>query len=352
MKKLLSAFVATRERIAQFIRAHRIATAVVVAVFLLMLPHVLTSAYHLRVATLVGIYVLLVSGLNVIIGFTGMFSLGHAAFYGIGAYTSAMLATMAGWNFWIALPAAGVVAALFGTLIGLATLRLRRVFLAFTTLGFGEIIRILILNLRNFTRGPMGISGIPVPELFGWRFTGRGYYYLVLALGVFTVASIYRMYHSRVGRALIAIREDETAAASMGINVFGYKVLAFTVGCFFAGIAGSFFAHFQRFISAESFANLESFAIITMLALGGTGSIIGPILGSTILVLIPEIFRFLMQYRGVIYGLTLIVVIVYRPGGLANVKGVFEKPKPPKRPGKNRLALSKRRTAPTIGGTA
>jgi ABC-type lipoprotein export system ATPase subunit len=123
----------------------------------------------------------------------------------------------------------------------------------------------------------------------------------------------------------------------MGVNVFVYKVLAFTLGCFFAGIAGSFFAHFQRFVSADSFANLESFAIITMVALGGTGSIIGPILGATILVVVPEVFRFLAQYRGVIYGLTLIVVIVYRPGGLAGVKGIFEKPKQPKRPGRHRF---------------
>lgn len=344
-------FHTVREHASVFIRRHRLVVSIVIALFLLALPYLLTSAYHLRVATLVGIYVLLVSGLNVIIGFTGMFSLGHAAFYGIGAYTSAMLTTMAGWNFWFALPVAGIVAGVFGTLIGLATLRLRRVFLAFTTLGFGEIIRILILNLRSFTRGPMGISGIPIPRIFGWTFTGRGYYYLILVLAALTVATIYRMYHSRVGRALIAIREDETAASSMGINVFGHKVLAFTVGCFFAGIAGSYFAHFQRYISAESFANLESFAIITMLALGGTGSIIGPILGSTILVLIPEIFRVLMQYRGVIYGLTLIVVIVYRPGGLANVKGVFEKPKLPKRPGKHRFGLGRRQDTVIPGET-
>jgi branched-chain amino acid transport system permease protein len=328
-----------RNRTTAFVDHHKIAVALVAAVFLAALPWLLTSGYHLRVATLVGIYVLLVSGLNVIIGFTGMFSLGHAAFYGIGAYTSAMLTVMAGWSFWLALPMAGIVAGIFGTVIGLATLRLRRVFLAFTTLGFGEITRIVILNWRSFTRGPLGISGIPVPRIFGWTFDGRGYYYLILVLSALTVTAIYRMYHSRVGRSLIAIREDETAASSMGINVFGYKVLAFTVGCFFAGIAGSFFAHFQRYVSAESFANLESFSIITMLALGGTGSIIGPILGSTILVVIPEVFRFLMRYRGVIYGLTLIVVIVYRPGGLANVKGVFEKPKLPRRPsGKKRRA--------------
>lgn len=323
-----------RDTIVGFVRAHRLPVSILTALFLIALPFMLSNAYYLRVATLVGMYVLLVSGLNIIIGFTGMFSLGHAAFYGIGAYTSAMLTVMAGWSFWLALPMAGIVAGLFGTMIGLVTLRLRRVFLAFTTLGFGEITRIVILNWRSFTRGPLGIAGVPVPELFGWSFNGIGYYYLVLVLASLTVLVIYHVYTSRVGRAFIAIREDETAAASMVINVFGYKVLAFTLGCFFAGIAGSFFSHFQRFVSADSFANLESFGIITMVALGGTGSIVGPILGATILVVIPEVFRALAQYRGVIYGLTLIIVIVYKPGGLAGVKGVFEKPKQPRRPGR------------------
>ena len=323
-----------RARITEFARTHRLPVALGVAALLIALPFVLGSAYYIRVATIVGIYVILVSGLNIIIGFTGMFSLGHAAFYGIGAYTSAMLTVFAGWPFWLALPAAGVVAGLFGTLIGLVTLRLRAVFLAFTTLGFGEITRIVILNWRSFTRGPLGIAGIPIPTIFGWQFNGYGYYYLVVVLSALTVGIIYRIYHSRVGRALVAIREDETAAKSMGISVFGYKVLAFTLACFFAGIAGSFFAHFQRFVSADSFANLESFAIITMVALGGTGSIIGPILGATILVVFPEIFRFLAQYRGVIYGLILITVIVVKPGGLAGVKGIFEKPKVPKRQGR------------------
>ncbi len=313
------------------IRSRPVVTAAVVTVFLAVLPFLLGNNYYVRVATIVGIYVILVSSLNIIIGFTGMFSLGHAAFYGIGAYTSAMLTTMAGWNFWLALPVAGIVAGIFGTLIGLATLRLRAVFLAFTTLGFGEITRIVILNWRSFTRGPMGIAGVPIPTLFGWTFDRYGYYYLVVVLAALTVGIIYRVYHSRVGRALVAIREDETAARSMGVNVFGYKVLAFTFACVFAGIAGSFFAHFQRFVSADSFANLESFAIITMVALGGTGSIFGPILGALILVILPEVFRFLAQYRGVIYGLVLILVIVLKPGGLAGVKGIFEKPKTPKR---------------------
>lgn len=333
-----------RDSIRSFVGRHRIATLLATLALVVALPFLLGgNPYWVRVATIVGMYVILVSGLNVIIGFTGMFSLGHAAFYGIGAYTSAMLTTMAGWPFWAALPIAGVVAGLFGTLIGLVTLRLRAVFLAFVTLGFGEIIRIVILNWRSFTRGPLGIAGVPVPNLFGWTFDRYGYYYLAVALSAITVASLYRVYHSRVGRALVAIREDETAAKSMGIHVFGYKVLAFTLGCFFAGIAGSFFAHFQRFVSADSFANLESFAIITMVALGGTGSIVGPIFGALILIVLPELFRPLAEFRGVMYGLILILVIVLKPGGLAGVKGIFEKPKTQKRPGRLKLLFAGRR---------
>ncbi|MFP4329332.1 MAG: branched-chain amino acid ABC transporter permease [Spirochaetaceae bacterium] len=328
---------AFQERLRAFIRRHSRAAFLIATLVVLGMPFLVGgSAYWVRVATIVVMYVILVSGLNVIIGFTGLFSLGHAAFYGIGAYTSAMLTTMAGWSFWAALPLAGIVAGFFGSLIGLVTLRLRAVFLAFVTLGFGEIIRIVILNWRSFTRGPLGIAGVPVPTLFGWTFDRYGYYYLVVVLAAATLASIYRVYHSRVGRAFVAIREDETAARSMGIHVFGYKVLAFSLGCFFAGIAGSFFAHFQRFVSADSFANIESFGIITMVALGGTGSILGPVFGALILIVLPEFFRPLQELRGVMYGLILILVIVLKPGGLAGVKGIFEKPKAQKRPGRRK----------------
>ncbi len=321
-----------RATMAAFSVRYRMPLVLLLLVGIVAFPHVITGPYYIRVATIMGIYVILASSLNIIIGFTGLFSLGHAAFYGIGAYTSALLATQAGVSFWIALPAAGLVAAAFGALIGVATLRLRAVFLAFTTLGFGEITRIVILNWRSFTRGPLGIAGIPVPRFFGTPFTRVSYWYLVAGLAVITVLAVYRVYHSRIGRALVAIREDELAARSMGIHVFGYKVLAFTMACFFAGIAGSFFAHFQRFISADSFLNTESFTIITMVALGGTGSIVGAVVGAVILTLLPEMFRFLVEFRMVLYGLILIMVIVLKPGGIVGVKGVFEKPKSRRKP--------------------
>jgi branched-chain amino acid transport system permease protein len=315
-------------------------------VLVALFPLVFRNQYYIRVGTNVGIAIILASSLNIVIGFTGMFSLGHAAFYGIGAYTSAMLATQLGVSFWLGLPAAALVAGVFGALIGLATLRLRAVFLAFTTLGFGEITRIVILNWRSFTRGPLGIAAIPVPKLFGWLFNREAFYYLVFILAALAVLVAYRLFTSRIGRALTAIREDETAAKSMGINVFGFKVLAFTAACAMAGVAGAFYAHFQRFISADSFVATESFEIITMVALGGTGSISGPVIGAAILELFPEVFRFLAQFRQVIYGLILIVVIVLKPGGLAGVRGIFEKPKTARR---SRLA---RRLAFLAAGTA
>ncbi len=313
-------------RVAGFAKRHRLILMPLLAVFLIAFPHVVRDAYFLRVATVMGIYMILASSLNIIIGFTGMFSLGHAAFYGIGAYTSALLSTRLGVPFWLGLPAAAIVAGAFGSLLGLATLRLRAVFLAFATLGFGEIIRIIILNWRSFTRGPQGIPGVPIPKIFGYTFDRVGYYYLIVILVVLTVMAIQRLYHSRIGRALIALREDEVAAGSMGIHVFGYKMLAFTLACSIAGIAGAFFAHFQRFVSADSFVNLESFAVVTMVALGGTGSIAGPLYGAGILVLFPELFRFLARYRMVIYGLVLVTVIITKPGGIAGVRGIFEKP--------------------------
>ncbi|MCP4398794.1 MAG: branched-chain amino acid ABC transporter permease [bacterium] len=296
-------------------------------ILLLLLPAVL-NPYHLRMAIMVGIYMVLASSLNIIIGFTGMFSLGHGAFYGIGAYTSALLARNFGWSFWITMLLAGLVAGCFGAMIGLATLRLRAIFLAFTTLGFGEITRIIILNWSSVTRGPMGVPGIPIPTLFGMSFKRITYYYLIVVLVLLTLLIVYRLYNSRVGRAFLAIREDELASGNMGINVFAFKTLAFMIACAIAGVAGAYYAHFARYISADQFGSNESFIILTMVALGGTGSILGPLVGACILVLLPEMFRFLAEYRMVLYGLILIGVIVLKPGGILGVKGLFERPEP------------------------
>ena len=291
---------------------------------LLLLPLFITNTYLLRVAIMVGVYVVLASSLNIIIGFTGMFSLGHGAFYGIGAYTSALLAVNFGMTFWLSMPLGGILAAAVGAFLGLSTLHLRHTFLVFGTLAFGEIVRIIILNWNSLTRGPRGIPGVPPPEAFGFVFDGYvAYYYLMFVFTVLVIFLIYRLYKSRIGRAFLALREDERAASSMGVNVFGYKVLAFTLACFFAGLTGAFYAHLATYISADQFGIMESFLILSMVAIGGTGSILGPILGGVLLMLIPEIFRFLAEYRMLFYGVVLILVVVLKPEGIAGIKAFF-----------------------------
>ena len=292
---------------------------------LLAFPLLVSNEYVLRIAVLAGIYVILAASLNVTNGYAGLFSFGHAAFYGIGAYTAAILATSFGVPAWATLPLAGVVAGLFGAAIALPTLRLTGIFLALVTIGFQEIAYLVTLNWVGLTRGPMGIPGIPPPRVLGIELTGnRGYYYLILGLDALVLFLIARIATSRLGRAFVAIREDELAAASIGVPIFRLKVLAFIIATGFAGLAGAFFAHHARFVSADSFRLDETFLILTMLIVGGMGSWIGPIIGAVFLVILPEASRFLAEYRGVVYGLILIAVILFRPEGIAGVPGIIQ----------------------------
>lgn len=282
-----------------------------------VLPLVIASDYIVRILIMSGIFIILTLSLNLVTGYTGQFCLGWAAFYGIGAYTSALLVMKAGLSFWLAMPLAGVMSALFGIVLGIPTLRLKDIYLAITTLGFGEIIRLIMLNWTDLTRGSMGLPGIPAPSIFAYEFSSNlPYYYLILFLVLFTVFSVRRIIDSRVGRALIAIREDDLAAKSMGIDITGYKVLAFAVGAFFAGIAGSFYAHYASFIDPHSFAFTESIAILAMVVLGGMGSIWGSILGAVVLTIAPEALRELSDYRMIIFGAIMMVVMLVRPQGM------------------------------------
>lgn len=288
------------------------------------LPLFVRSEYILRIAVYAGIYVILASSLNITNGYTGLFSFGHAAFYGIGAYTAAILATRAGFPFWLTLPLGGAVAGIFGTAIALPTLRLTGIFLALVTIGFQEITYLVILNWISLTRGPMGIPGIPPATIRGLALVGnREYYYLILVLDVIVLFVLSRIVTSRLGRSFVAIREDELAAQSAGIAAFPTKVLSFVIATFFAGIAGAFYAHYARFVSADSFRLDETFVILTMLIVGGMGSLLGPVIGAVFLVVLPEASRFLAEYRGVVYGLILIGVILFRPEGIAGVPGII-----------------------------
>lgn len=298
-------------------------TLVLLAALLMILPFVVGEGLGnswVRVLDFVLLYVLLALGLNIVVGYAGLLDLGYIAFYALGAYLYAWLASPhfgLHLPFWAVLPLGAALAGMFGVLLGAPTLRLRGDYLAIVTLGFGEIIRIFINNLDEVTNGPKGIANIDRINLFGFKFsTPMRYFYLVLFFVVLFVLVIRRLGDSRVGRAWAAIREDEDAAKAMGLNTHSLKLRAFATGAAFAGVAGCLFAGFQTFVSPESFTFGESVIIFCMITLGGMGSIPGAILGSIVLVVLPELLRPVADYRMLFYGLLLILVMTMRPQGL------------------------------------
>lgn len=268
--------------------------------------------------TNVGIYALLAMGLNVVVGFTGLLNLGYAAFFALGAYTYALLNLHTGCPFWLGLPAAGLVAMLFGFLIGIPSIRVRGDYLAITTLGFGEIVRIAFNNLDEWTGGPNGLLGIDRPAIFGYRFSVNAtpYLYLVLVLVAITAYLLFRMSDSKFGRALVAIREDELAAGCMGIPTVWIKIYAFGLSAFIAGIAGAVFASKQTIVTPDSFDFVLSVLILAMVVLGGLGNIWGSALGALVLGLLPELLRSFADYRMLLFGLIMILMMIFRPQGM------------------------------------
>ncbi len=284
---------------------------------LLVIPLFFENLYYLRILVLIGIYVILTSSLNLVNGYTGLFSLGHAAFYGIGAYTSAILVKQAGWPVWGGMIMAALVAAACGYLIAKPTIRLTGIFLALVTLGFTIVVMLILLNWSSLTKGPLGIAGVPAPSFQGKPFlTPVPYYYLILLIDIVVLFCISRLVSSRFGRALKAIREDEAAADMCGINLAHHKITIFVIAAGMAGIAGSFYSHYMRYISPDAFSHLETFAILTMLAFGGPGNLLGPIVGSAVLISLTETFRMFAEYRMIIYGLLLIFMMLFRREGL------------------------------------
>ena len=297
------------------------------------------NRYVVDTATTVLIYVMLGWGLNVVVGLAGLLDLGYVAFYAVGAYSYALLSTQFGWSFWEALPVSGAMAASFGILLGYPILRLRGDYLAIVTLGFGEIVRIILVNWTEFSNGPNGISSIPRPSFFGLDFTRSApegsqtfsgffglefspmhrlifLYYLILVLELLTHAFVSRLRKLPVGRAWEALREDEIACQAMGMNTTNIKLSAFAIGAMLGGFAGVFFAARQGFISPESFTFTESAIILAIVVLGGMGSQMGVVLAATLLVLIPEFGRNFAEYRMLLFGLAMVLIMVWRPGGL------------------------------------
>jgi branched-chain amino acid transport system permease protein len=274
------------------------------------------SAYILHLAVLGGIYIILAISLNLIVGYAGQVSLGHAAFYGIGAYISALTSLL--WHF--PFPLAALSAILFagacGLLLGLPTLRLKEDYLAIVTLGFGVIVDMVFLNLE-ITGGPDGLPGIPSPSFLGLSFRSPGLYLLLTLLAVLlTLGLTYRLVHSYHGRALRAIRDHEVTAQVMGINTPAYKVAIFTLAAGLAGLAGSLYAHYITFINPESFGLHTSILILCMVVVGGMGSLVGAVVGALALTLLPEILREFKAYQDLVYGGLLVALLILRPQGL------------------------------------
>jgi branched-chain amino acid transport system permease protein len=289
--------------------------------FLLFLPALavpfFAQNYIIDVAVLAGIYIILALGLNVVVGYTGLLNLGFVAYYAIGAYSFALLNTKLGMGFWSAMPLAVIITTLAGFLFAVPALRLKGDYLALVTLGFGEIVRITLNNWDSFTNGPNGIGGISAPTLAGMSLeTLSAYYYLVLFFVLAAILVMGRVQRSKIGRAWIALREDEIAASAMGIPGTMYKLYSVSFGAFWAGIAGCLFAAKMRFISPESFTFLESVLILCMVILGGLGSIGGVIAGAVILVVLPEVLREVQMYRMLALGAGIVLLMIFRPQGL------------------------------------
>lgn len=261
--------------------------------------------YYIQVLTMLGIYLIGALGLHMITGVTGQLSFGHAAFLSIGAYTAAIFTLKLQLPFPVALLFGGLMAALWGILLGYPTLRLTGDYLGIATLGFGEIVRVIFLNM-SITGGALGLAGIPRSTTLT----------VVIILVAGTVWAMVRLENSRFGRSLIAIREDEIAAEAMGVNITASKITAFAIGSFLAGVSGGLYAHLLQYLNPSDFGFFKSFEFLTFIVLGGLGSIPGVILGTTVLTLAPEFLRFIADYRMMVYGLLMVVMMIVRPRGL------------------------------------
>jgi len=298
-----------------------------VLLVLCIIPLIVKTPYIMHLFNLAAIFAILTLGFNFLWGWTGLLSLATAGFWGIGAYTSALLAVDLGVSFWLGLPAAAMTATLFGIIMGFPTLKLRGHYLAMATMAFNIIVVLVLINWDSFTRGGDGVTGIPSPAIGSFEFnTDNRFFYINLAMLVFLVFVSSRIRRSRIGRAFEAIRESEIAGETMGINAHAIKILAFALSALYAGIAGSLYAHVTMYISPDIFNFLESAKIMVMLLIGGSGSIVGALLGGFILTFLPEALRFLSSWYMAIYGAGIIALIVYLPTGITGlINGIFKR---------------------------
>jgi branched-chain amino acid transport system permease protein len=288
-----------------------------------------SSTYQTNIMTTALMYVVLGLGLNIVVGQAGLLNLGYVAFYAAGAYTYALLYHHFGVGFWVALPLGALAATILGVLLALPILRLQGDYLAIVTLGFGEITRLVLENWNEFSFGPSGISGIPRPGLFGMEMGMHDatvyLYFLMIMLCIITIFVVNRLQDSRIGRALLALREDEIACQAMGIDKTRVKLTAFALGSTWAGLVGVIFAAKTTFVNPASFTFLESAMILSIVVLGGTGSIIGIIIGALLLILLPEYLRAFSDYRMLLFGLIMVIMMIFRPQGIVTgVRRTYE----------------------------
>lgn len=310
-KRFLSAF-------EQFCDRFKLPLSLVAGIVLVCLPFMGLSRSSMRIVIMIALYAMLGMGLNVLLGYIGQVSLGHAGFYAIGAYTSAILTTTFNWSFWPAALVGGCTAALIGFLLGLPTLRLSGTYLAIVTLGFGEIVLMVLKRWESVTNGNYGIRNIPKPTIFGFEcnLTNGGFYWIILVFAFLTAVACYAIKNSKTGRAFTAIKEDELAATMMGIRTTRYKILAFVISAFITGLAGAFYSVINNgFIEPPNFVFNISIMILSVVIVGGLGTTRGMIFGAALLMLFPQVFRFLDQWRFVVYGVLLVLMMQFRPQG-------------------------------------
>jgi branched-chain amino acid transport system permease protein len=286
---------------------------------LLTLPLWLGSPYHLHVVIMAGIFTILALSLNLLLGYTGQLSLGHAAFFGIGAYTSSLLALKLEWSFWLGLPAAAALAGLAGWAIGRLALKLRGAYFVLVTISFAGVISLVSVNWMELTNGPLGLPGVPAPELPGLSLrTKSAYYYLVLLAAAGAYLVCHRLVRSRLGRAFLALRENEALAESVGVDPTRTLVLAAVVSATLAGVAGSLYAHYTRFVSPEVFLFSYTVTMVIMVVAGGKGTLAGPVVGAVLFTVLPEVLREAMawQWQMLAYGVLLVLLLFFLPRGI------------------------------------
>lgn len=292
---------------------------------ILLLPIFMTNEYIIRVMNVIFIYAIAVLGLNFIVGYTGLLAFGHAAYFGIGGYTTGLLMIELGVGFIPALLASVVVAFIFGILVGIPAARIRGDYLVIVTMAFGEVFRLVMQGWQSLAHGQMGLIGIPAPMIFGYEiFTNFQFYYLALFFLIVTFIILSILGDSKVGRAMIAIREDELAASTLGIDTFYYKLLNFSIGSAFAGLAGSILAVYLTAIAPSNFTMGESVLMLVMVIVGGVGSSPGAVLGTGLLLFATELFRPIYKFRLLIIGSIMLIVLLWHPEGIMGTKGFHQ----------------------------